>query len=316
MKGESSVKCVKWRAGLIAAALQCLPCAAQAGKASVVPLPDRITGAGELKIDAGSKARDTLRAIPPEAALERFALQDERGRSVSYAGLTDGDIGGVLFIDDKLAGTLGRDDTQLFYSCRGFVTATQKHWARDGAAWIASLQAAIRPADSVTLSFSGKSTVQSIKSVVENPLLVQAKALAGAGANPVELVKTLYKAHGDYRDHERDKELLKALGEVRPGTAEADLAKALNPESVTFVDAESLVMAYPRYSVEFFVSRSRVQEIQQPSFTQLAKERASLFYMQGVDWKRCTPADWRSAKSSMPAVADKVAGSAAGARAD
>jgi hypothetical protein len=310
------MKCVKWRAGLIGVALQCLPCAAQAGKASVVPLPDRITGAGELKIDAGSTARDTLRAIPPEAALERFALQDERGRSVSYAGLTDGDIGGVLFIDDKLAGTLGRDDTQLFYSCRGFVTATQKHWARDGAAWIASLQAAIRPADSVTLSFSGKSTVQSIKSVVENPLLVQAKALAGAGANPVELVKTLYKAHGDYRDHERDKELLKALGEVRPGTAEADLAKALNPESVTFVDAESLVMAYPRYSVEFFVTRSRVQEIQQPSFTQLAKERASLFYMQGVDWKRCTPADWRSAKSSMPAVADKVAGSAAGARAD
>lgn len=294
----------------LGAMLLCFAGGVQAGRGDYVPLPDQLTGAGELRIDEASKARETLRAIPPEAALERFSLLDAAGRVVAYAGLTDGDIGGVVFVDDKLAGTLARDDAQLFYSCRGFVSAMQQHWARDASAWAASLQAAARPATTATLVFSGKSTVQSIKSVIDNPLVSQVKALAGIGVNPVEIVKTLYKAHGDYRDHERDKQQLRALGEVRPGMSEADLAKALNPEAVTFVDADSLVLAYPRFSVEFFVARGKVQEIQQPAFSQLAKERASLFYLQEVDWSRCTPQQWRNARSTAQrpvAAADKPA---------
>lgn len=282
---------------------------AHAAEGDLVPLPDQLTGAGELRIDAGSKARETLRAIPAEAALERFSLLDARGRHIAYAGLTDGDIGGVVFIEDRLVGTLTRDDALLFYSCRGFVSAMHKHWGMEAPAWADSLLAAARPASEALLRFSGKSTTQSIKSVVDNPLVLQVKALAGAGTNPVEMVKTLYKAHGDYRDLERDKRHAKALSEVRPGMSETELVQVLPPEAVTFVDSERLVMAYPRFSVEFFVAQGQVREIQQPAFSQLAKERASLFYQHGVDWKRCTPALWREARAlavtpSAAAVAD------------
>lgn len=269
-------------------------------KAEFVPLPDQLTGAGELKIGKASKARETLREIPPEAAMERFSMLDTQGRHIAYAGLTDGDIGGVVFVDDRLVGTLTRDEALQFYSCRGFVSAMQKHWAIEAPTWADSLLAAASPATEVTLRFSGKSTTQSIKSVVDNPLVVQVKAIAGAGANPVEMVKTLYKAHGDYRDHERDKQHSKALSDVRPGMSEAELVQVLPPEAVTFVDSERLVMAYPRFSVEFYVAQGRVREIQQPAFSQLVKERASLFYQYGVDWKRCTPALWREAKSLAP----------------
>ena len=284
--------------------LFCLASGVQAAKDDLVTLPDQITGAGELKINADSKARDTLRAIPPEAALERFSLLDGQGRHVAYAGLTEGEIGGVVFVDDRLVGTLTRDDALLFYSCRGFVSAMHQHWAMQSPAWAESLLAAASPASEALLRFSGKSTSQSIKSVVDNPLVVQVKAIAGAGANPVEMVKTLYKAHGDYRDHERDKQHSRALNDVRPGMSEAELVQVLPPEAVTFVDSDRLVMAYPRFSVEFFVAQGQVREIQQPAFSQLVKERASLFYQYGVDWKRCTPASWREAKvSPAPAIA-------------
>jgi hypothetical protein len=282
--------------------LICFAAGVQAAKDDLVTLPDQITGAGELWINADSKARDTLRSIPPEAALERFTLLDGQGRHVAYAGLTEGEVGGVVFVDDRLVGTLTHDDALLFYSCRGFVSAMHQHWAMQSPAWAESLLAAARPASEALLRFSGKSTTQSIKSVVDNPLVVQVKAIAGAGANPVEMVKTLYKAHGDYRDHERDKQHSRALNDVRPGMSEAELVQVLPPESVTFLDAESLVMAYPRFSVEFFVTQGKVREIQQPAFSQLVKERASLFYQYGVDWKRCTPEAWREAKV-LPAAA-------------
>ena len=291
----------------LGAVLFCCVSHVQAAKDDLVTLPDQITGAGELKIKPDSKARDSLRAIPPEAALERFSLLDAQGRHIAYAGLTEGEIGGVVFVDDRLVGTLTHDDALLFYSCRGFVSAMHQHWAMQSPDWAESLLAAATPASEALLRFSGKSTSQSIKSVVDNPLVVQVKAIAGAGTNPVEMVKTLYKAHGDYRDHERDKQHAKALNDVRPGMSEAELVQVLPPEAVAFVDSDRLVMAYPRFSVEFFVAQGQVREIQQPAFSQLVKERASLFYQYGVDWKRCTPTSWREAKASpasTPAVAE------------
>lgn len=263
------------------------------GTALAAALPDSVTGAGKLAIDEKSAGRDVLRAIPAEAAMERFVMKDEKGRQVAYVGLTEGEVGGVVFVDGRLAGTLTRRQAEAFYSCRGFATANQRYWGKDAAEWADSLLAQMKPAGAVELVFSGKSTTQSIKSIVDNPMVGQLKSLIDMGTNPLNVVKTLNRTREDMKDKQREDALIAALGTVEPGDEEGKLAGILRPQDVNFL-GDDLVMAYPKYSVDFLVQQGRISMLQQPSFLQLSRGQSALFYRPGVQWTRCTPAGWYS----------------------
>ena len=251
-------------------------------------------GASTLAVTDKSVARDVLTAIPQAGLLERFELQDGDGHLISYAGLTEGEPGGLVFVDQKLVGTVSRADTMAFYSCRGYVSAVHKYWGNDAPAWGASLVRAATPATDVHLTFSGKSTSQSIKSIVENPLVGQVKALVDIGTDPLKIVKTLQDARDNYKNHEHDQAVIKSLRTINVGDSEAKLAKVQKPEDVYFLE-QGFVLAYPKYTVEFFVSDASIQMIQQPAFHQLAHDQASLFYAPGASWSKCTPVTWRAA---------------------
>lgn len=62
-----------------------------------------------------------------------------RYASAAYVGLVEGDVGGVVFLDDRLADTLSRPQAEAFYSCRGFATANQRYWGKDASEWADSL---------------------------------------------------------------------------------------------------------------------------------------------------------------------------------
>ena len=263
------------------------------GSALAAALPDSVTGAGKLAIDEKSAGRDVLRAIPAEAAMERFVMKDEKGRQVAYVGLTEGEVGGVVFVDGRLAGTLTRRQAEAFYSCRGFATANQRYWGKDAEEWADSLLAQMKPAGAVELVFSGKSTTQSIKSIVDNPMVGQLKSLIDMGTNPLNVVKTLNRTREDMKDKQREDALIAALGTVEPGDEEGKLAGILRPQDVNFL-GDDLVMAYPKYSVDFLVQQGRISMLQQPSFLQLSRGQSALFYRPGVQWTRCTPTGWFS----------------------
>lgn len=247
-----------------------------------------------LHVLSDSRARDILKAVPEEGALERFEVLMDNGTLVSYVGLTEGDIGGVVFVNSTLLGTLDRSLAQAFYSCRGYATARNQYWAQHASEWSNSLIAAVTPAADVQLQFSGKSSMQSIKAVIAHPLVGQVKALVDMGTNPLNIVKTLSRARENQRERERTQQMQLDLDNVAPGATEDQLAKMCAPEDVTFLE-DSIVMAYPKYSVEFLVADSKVTVIQQPSFHQLARERAALFYNKGLDWGKCTPDNWKNA---------------------
>jgi len=268
-------------AGLLAAAL--LPCASFAAEGD------------SLTVTLDSDARTVLQAIPAEAALERFEMVDSRGRAVSYVGLTDTDTGGLVFVDKKLVGTVSHHDARAFYSCRGYATATQHHWAMDAAAWADSLLASATPAKEVTLKFTGKSTYQSIKAVVDNPMVGQVKSLVDMGTNPLNIIKTLNQARENAKDRELREQTLQALSKVAPGISESEVAAIVKPEDVSFVSG-GVVMAYPRFSLEFYVAEGLVKLTQQPSFLQLSRQNAAIFYTPKTQWTRCTAQDWKTAQ--------------------
>ena len=151
---------------------------------------DRRLTATTLEVDGGSVGRDVLVAVPAESAMERFEIQDRNGHRVSYVAFTDTDVGGLLFIDNKLLGTVSKRDARAFYSCRGYVSATREHWAQDAGEWVDSLIASVAPASRATLNFSGKTTMRSIKEVVANPVLSDVKSLVGMGTNPLGVINT------------------------------------------------------------------------------------------------------------------------------
>lgn len=262
-------------------------------------LPDSLTGAGTLKVGSSSLAREVLRAIPAESALERFEYQNANGAKVAYAGLTEGEPAGLVFLEGHLAGTLSRPQAQAFYACRGYATATQRYWGRDASDWVATLTQVMTPATEATLTFSGVSAEKSIRSIVSNPLIGQVRSLVDIGTNPLNVVKTLDHARQSYRERERDKERLKALGAIEPGDPERKIADALKPETLFFI-RPGLVMAYPRYSVEFYVAQGHVSVAQQPAFHQLAQEQAELFYQPELRWEQCEPTHWPQALKSGP----------------
>lgn len=255
---------------------------------------ERNFGATSLTVTTDSNAREVLQGVPPESAMERFEVQDQQKRIVSYVALTDTEFGGVVFVEQKLVGTISRHDAQAFYSCRGYVTATQSHWAKDASAWTASLLAAAKPASNVQLDFSGRSSVQSIKGVVANPMVGQVKSLVDMGTNPLNIFKTLYTARDDYRERDEFKKIQMGLGAISPGAEEANVAAIIKPEDLSFV-TDGLVMAYPKFSVEFYLNGGVVQAIQQPSFHQLSRTQAALFYAPKAQWGLCNPQTWMQA---------------------
>jgi hypothetical protein len=255
---------------------------------------ERHFGATSLTVTATSIAREVLQAVPPESAMERFEALDRQGRIVSYVALTDTAFGGVVFVDQKLVGTVSRQDARSFYSCRGYSTAAQSHWAKDAPAWMDGLLSSVTPATSVQLDFSGLSSVQSIKGAAANPMLNQVKSLVDMGSNPLNILKTLYSTRGDMQDREEFKKTQEALSALSPGAEESHVAAIIKPEDVSFV-SDGLVMAYPKFSVEFYLSGGIVKVIQQPSFYQLSRTQAALFYAPKAQWALCTPQRWREA---------------------
>jgi hypothetical protein len=255
---------------------------------------ERHLGATSLTVTSSSNAREVLQSVPPESAMERFEALDLHGRVISYVALTDTSFGGLVFVDQKLFGTISKQDARAFYSCRGYATAAKSHWAKDASAWTDSLLASATPATTVQLDFSGVSSVQSIKGVVANPMVNQVKSLVDMGSNPFNILKTLYNTRDDLKEREEFKKTQQALSAISPGVEEGRVAAIINPEDVSFV-ADGLVMAYPKFSVEFYLSGGVVRVIQQPSFYQLSRAQAALFYAPNAQWSLCAPQTWRQA---------------------
>lgn len=247
-------------------------------------------GASSLSVDLDSNARDVLLSVPAESAMERFEMIDTQGRIISYVGLTETRIGALVFIDQKLYGTLTQRDAQAFYSCRGYMTALHRHWARDAHEWSVSLLAQAHPAKKVELAFSGKSTVQSIREVVKNPTLEPIRKLIGVGSNPWSIFTTLDMM----RDNMTSRANYDSLNAITPGMSESALAEIVRPEDVSFTSG-GIVMAYPSHLLEYFVSDETIRVIQQPSFYYLARTNIALFYSPNTKWELCSPQTWMKA---------------------
>ncbi len=258
-----------------------------------------------MLVDDNSVGRQVLTTVPSESAMERFEMLDSKGREIAYVAFTDTDYGGLLFIDNKLYGTLSKRDARAFYSCRGYTTNTHYHWARDALAWYDSLLAAVTPAKSVTLDFSGKTSMQSIKEVVSNPVLTDFKSLWSMGTNPFSIFGTLSSAHSNMVDREKYEKTQQALNTLVPGDSEEKLARIVRPEDVSFT-SDGMVMAYPKFSLDSYVNGGVVKVLQQPSFDRLGRLHAAIFYLPNLRWDQCTPRNWRQALPAdwQPPVAD------------
>lgn len=255
----------------------------------------RSSAAGkEISLDTTLNARQIVSAIPAEFLRERFEVIDTKGNTIAYMALTEGDIGGLIFVDNKLSAQVSRQDAMAFYSCRGYATAVQHHWGKDADGWTAGLLQASTPVSTVELHFTGKSSLRSIVEVVNDPTLSQVSSLVDMGTNPLSIFKKLSSAWDSSVDRENFQKTLLRLKNVLTGATEAEVAEIVKPEDVSFVSG-GLVMAYPRFSLEYFVSNGVVKVVQQPSFYHLSRTQAALFYAPNVHWELCTPADWRKA---------------------
>lgn len=290
---------------VLAAAVACVGCSTEPRKS------ERNFTATSLTVDQASIGRQVLAAVPAESAMERFELIDRQGRRVSYVAFTDTDFGGLLFFDDKLHGMLSKRDARAFYSCRGYVSATRHHWARDAADWTDALSAAAAPRESATLDFSGKTTMQSIKEVVRNPLLSDVRSLVDMGSNPFSIFRTLNSAHTNMVEREKFEKTMQALGQLMPGDSEDKVARIVRPEDISFT-SDGMVMAYPRFSLDFYVSDGAIKVLQQPSFHRLSRLHAAIFYVPNLHWDRCTPSHWRTAlpEDWKPPTEEEAAGAA------
>lgn len=256
--------------------------------------PERNSGATSMLVDGASDGRKVLAEVPAESAMERFEMLDREGRRISYVAFTDTDYGGLLFLDNKIYGTLSKRDARAFYSCRGYATATHYHWARDAMDWIDSLLAAVTPAKSATLDFSGKSTIQSVKEVVSNPVLSDVRSLVAMGTNPFSILSKLSSARSNMVERENFEKTQQALSTLVPGDSEEKVAQIVRPEDVSFT-IDGMVMAYPRFSLDFYVNGGVVKVLQQPSFLRLSHLHAAIFYVPNLRWDQCTPHNWRQA---------------------
>lgn len=261
--------------------------------------PDRNFNATSLTLDLNSDGRHVLDSIPAESAMDRFEMIDPQGRIISYVAFTDTDTGALVFVNQKLHGTLSHHDAQAFYSCRGYATIVATHWAQNAADWVASLLANSKPATEVKLEFSGKSTAQSIKEAAESPFLKKLKSLFGMGSNPFGILNSLNTARSDMEVRDQFDKATRGLTLIRPGMSESRVAEVAKPEDVSFVSGD-IVMAYQSHLVEYYVTEGVVKVIQQPSFRYLSRTNAALFYAPNVQWSLCTPLHWKEALPETP----------------
>lgn len=260
---------------------------------------DRNFNATNLTVDLSSNGRQVLDTIPAESAMERFEMIDPQGRVISYVAFTDTGTGALVFVDQKLHGTLSRRDAQAFYICRGHATTTHNHWAHESMDWAASLLANTKPTTAVELEFSGKSTVQSIKEVAESPVLSKLKSFFGMGSSPLGIFNSLNSARNDMEASDQFDKATKGLSLISPGMSESSVAEVMKPEDLSFGKG-GMVMAYPSHQVEYFVSEGNVKVIQRPSFHYLSKIRATTFYAPDTRWSLCTPLRWKEALPETP----------------
>lgn len=260
-------------------------------------LPERNFNAPSLQVDTHSKAREIFADIPQESLMERFVTYDNAGRLIGYVAFTDTSVGGLVFIDGKLHGSISRRDAQAFYICRGHVMAAGKrYWASEADVWVTTLLAQVRAETSLLLEFSGRSTMQSIKSATENPLLGGLKTIIGMGTNPFRVFSTLNAARDQYQASEQFAAEEKGFGELLPGMSEQRLTQVARPQDLLFVENnQGMVLSYPSHRVDFFMADGSIRVIQQPSFYFLSRTNAALFYAPGMNWSACNAAHWPQA---------------------
>ena len=279
--------------GLLLAIVLLAGCASAPAPKSGKDKPERNFNAPSMTVTSASHGRQVFDEIPLESVMDRFDTFDAKGRLISYVGFTDTDVGGLVFVDEKLQGSLSRRDALAFYVCRGHaMTTPNRYWASEAGEWVDSLLEALRPETSVELEFSGKSTMQSMREVAENPFLGRIKSLLGMGTNPFGVINTLNTARNEYEASEQFENEKKGMGQLKPGMSEARLAGIARPQDLAFT-ADGMVMAYPTHKIEFFVADGSIRVIQQPSFYYLSRTNAALFYAQGAQWSLCTAKRWR-----------------------
>lgn len=257
------------------------------GKTSV----DRNASAPTLTINQDSRVQQVLDDSPMESLMEHFDAYDAQGRLISYISYTDTDVGGVLFVDGRLQGSLTRDDVQAYYACRGHAMISRHYWAANLHAWLEGLLARVRPETSVLLEFSGKSTVQSIKEATENPVLGRLRSLLGMGTNPLSIFSTLNSARSDYDASEQFKNETAAMNLLKPGMGESRLADIAVPQDLGFLD-QGTIMAYPTHRVEYFIVEGQIRVIQQPALYTMSRLKPAVFYLPDVQWSRCNSKEW------------------------
>jgi hypothetical protein len=258
---------------------------------------DLPSGPVTLEVNAQSRARDVLVAVPAGSALERFESRGADGHLLSYIAFTETDTGGLVFVDQKLLGSVSRPVAQAFYSCRGYATARGAPWVEHADEWLQGLRALARPVTQVSLTFSGRSTTQSIQQLVDNPAISQINALISMGTNPLSIFRRLRDANNTEHERQRYEREKAAMLTLSPGSTEAQVAAAAQLQEVGFLP-DGLIMAYPTHLVEFYVQQHVVRTIQQPSFYHLAQVRPAAFYTPGMAWAQCTPATWQNAMNT------------------
>lgn len=254
---------------------------------------ERASNAMFLSVDLNSDARQVVDAIPPESAMDSFEAFDSQGQVISYAALTDTDTGALVFVNQKLHGTLSHREAQALYSCRGYATSVG-HWAQEATKWADSILASTKPATVVELEFSGKSSMQSIKEVAESPFVKRLRALFGVGSNPLKIFGSLSTIKNEMAASAQFDNVEIGLDRIRLGMSESNLDEIAKPEDVAFV-GDGIVMAYPSHLVEYFVAGGDIKAIQRPSFHFLRRTHAALFYTPNAKWALCTPERWQEA---------------------
>lgn len=248
---------------------------------------------GSLTITKDDDGRAMMNAVPLESAMERISMNDAAGHNIAYIAFTDTDVGGMVFVDGKLLGTVSRRDAQAFYSCRGYVTTTGSYWGKNALGWGESLLSATTPAERVTLKFSGKSTAHSIKEI-KRDAFESAMSIFNFSLSPVSILRKLHSANEDREAKNEYEKITNAFQSVVPGLSEAQIAEIAVPEDVEY-GLKDMVLSYPTYAYEFYVSEGAVKVIQEPAFFHASRTRAALFYFPDLKWTQCTPQEWRKA---------------------
>ena len=253
-----------------------------------------------IRLGSDTDSLSLLSLVPMGATMERFDILDGQ-RAISYVAFTEAQIGGVVFINQKLYGTVSQRDAVAFYSCRGYVTAMNRHWAQDAPEWGESLLRVSTPVLApFQLELATTSTLQSLQEMAKNPFVDQVRSLAGMGSNPLEIFKTLDALNTNAMAREKFSKTLAGLNSIKVGASEKVVADVVAPEQVVFT-SRGVVMAYPSHLLEFFIGDGIVKGVQQPSFAYLARNHVNMFYVPNALWDKCSPAQWRDAFPNIPA---------------